>query len=177
MAKEINDSILTDALIECDELSEFYEYDIDSEEFRKALNKIEEFTVSIGSVDTLTESMIEQLNLLLKHMKNLKKLGIFNRAKERIDVTSIFEHISSEIEVIRIRGMDLTDGISEDSANRLKNVREFQVSKSNIPRIPVFPKDGCKIHLGEQITEISDRECIDYAINSEVKALVEMMKL
>lgn len=168
MANQISESILTDALIECDELSEFYEYDIDSEEFIRALNKVENFTISISKADTLEESMLEELNLLLKHMKNLKRLGIFNRAGERIDVTSIFEHISSEVEVVRIRGMNLTHGISEDVANRLKKLQEFTVSKCNIPRIPVFSKDGCKITLYEGITEISDRECIDYAMDSKV---------
>lgn len=48
-------------------------------------------------------------------------------------------------------------------------MKEFSVSKCNIPKIPVFPKDDCQIRLGEKTTEIPDWECIDFATNPEIK--------
>ncbi|MBP3284156.1 MAG: hypothetical protein J6M02_01500 [Clostridia bacterium] len=169
MSRVIDDTILCDALFGYEELGDFYEYDIDVEEFRQALNKIEKLTINIKRRDVLTEETLEQLNLLLKYMQNLKELRLNNRAKERADISSIFEQITSNIELMRLEGFDLPNGISHDLANQLEEMRYFSISKCNISQIPLFPKDGCRIVIEEGVTGISDRECIDFCTKREVK--------
>lgn len=97
MSRIIDDPILWDALFEYDELSDFYEYDIENEEFRLTLSKMEEFTVNIKRNGLFTEETLNQLNLLLEHMESLKDLMLRNTANERMDATSIFEHVTSNI--------------------------------------------------------------------------------
>lgn len=168
MPREIDDMILWNALVDCEELHAFYEYDIDIEEFRQALNRITKLTINIKRGDELTEETLEQLNLLLDHMKNLKELRINNRFNERVEISPILEHITSNIELISFYGLDLTNGVSHTLAEKLTEMKYFSVSECNIPQIPVFPKDGCMIVLGEGITEISDKECIEFGTNSQI---------
>ena len=62
MSNIITDKDLCSAMINCEELSKFYEYDIDNEEFRNALEKVSTLKLE---TQKFSEETLRELNIVL----------------------------------------------------------------------------------------------------------------
>jgi hypothetical protein len=169
MANIIDDIVIMNALLECEELEEFYEYDMDNEAFREALGKVKKLEIKVyGNRKMFSQETLEQLNTLLPQMHNLKNLTIINRGKsERVDITSIFDNLEPSIERLFIVGCNIGGGFAEDELKKFEALKDVTFENIAISQIPVFPNTDRMIKLRGEILGITDVDCLDYGTSDK----------
>ena len=175
MGEIIDDNILYDTLLSHEELNDFDEFNLNDDEFVRALGSLENLTINVSKKGHFSEETLRQINLILERTGNLKSLRIDNGGPERIDISSLFSYLPTNIESVAIKNLDLTTGIDQSTLDNLTNLKSLMLSSCDIDSIPMLPNEEAVTML-YSISSIPNEEMIKFGLHHKLQTTNEEVR-